>query len=145
MPCEAGWSWGHKPQGDVDVVAGPIRLIGLGSHAEEDFGRPRALYTKVLLDPRATTTVAVAPEDRDRVRLATAPPNDQYAAAGGDPAIRFEGCEPRTDDSRTGEELGTGYAISVMVDSPGCATLEVTPEGGAAMRRRVPFGVPGCG
>lgn len=141
MTCQAGWSWNKEPpRGDDDVTAGPITLINLGGYAASDFSRPRAIYTKVVLEPRATTTLAVAPEDRDRVRLASSPPNDPHAAAGGDPAIRFEGCAPRTDDSREGEELGTGYAIGVMVDSPGEATLEITPEGAATIRRRVSFG-----
>ena len=146
MSCQSGWSW----SGDNDrffaesrphaVVAGPITLFGLMSHGEGDFRRARSIRSKVLLEPHATTTVAVADGDRGWVRLATSPPNDPYAAAGGDSAIRFEGCEPRTDDSRDGEELGTGYAVALMVDRPGCATLEITPEGAAALRRRVPFG-----
>jgi hypothetical protein len=150
MSCQAGWTYNEDKRyfrGDwreQAVVAGPITLLWLNSMQEVDFSRPRAVMTKVLLEPHATTTVAVADADRDWVRLTTQPPNDPYANAGGDPGIRFEGCEPRVDDTREDERHGTGYAVAVMVDRPGCATFEITPEGGAAMRRRVAFGVQDC-
>jgi hypothetical protein len=146
MSCEAGWTYNEDKRyfkgnwREEAVIAGPLTLLQLNTLHDADLSRPRAFRIKVLLEPRSTTTVTVAPEDRDWVRLATQPPNDPYANAGGDPAIRFEGCEPRVDDTRDDELRGTGYAIAVMVDSPGEATLEITPEGAATIRRRVSFG-----
>ena len=147
MPCEAGWTYNEDKRyfkgrwRKEAVIAGPITLLWLNSHGHDDFARARSLYTKVLLEPDATTTVAVADEDRGWVRMTTRPPNDPHATDGGDRGIRFEGCPSRAEFSPV---PGTGYAIAVMVDRPGCATFEITPEGAATMRRRVPFGVS-CG
>ena len=145
MSCGGGWTYPdrryfEKGWREEAITAGPLTLLWLDTYADDDFSRPRALYTKALLKPRATAKLAVAPADRDRIRLTTHPPNDTYAAAGGKAAIRFEGCP-----ARPAPEPGTGYSLAVMVDSPGCATFEVTPKGGETIRRRVRFGVSDCG
>ena len=151
MSCRQGWTFSADKRyftrnwREEAVTAGPIALLWLNSHADGDFGRPRSIYTKVLVEPHRTTTLAVASEDRAHVSLTSHPPNGIDVYVPGDPAIRFEGCPPREDDTRADEEQGTGYAIAVMLDGPRCATFEITPEGGATMRRRARFGVSACG
>ena len=154
LTCANGWTFADRapyrraPRHRHTVTAGPMAVMWLRAHentparrfrARSDGGR-RALHTKVLLEPRRTATLAVAPDDRERIALSTHMFNQDIAYPDGDVAIRFEGCPPRPG----GGHRGTGYAFTLLVGEPGCVTLEITPEGGATMRRRVGFGAEGC-
>ena len=150
MTCNGGFSfggqkfaagWRHRA-----VVAGPIAIMGLRGHEKGDFEarRSRVVYAKALLAPGRTTTLAVAEADRPHVSLSIHIQGVLRTDVEGDAAITFEGCPPRVDDTREGEELGTGYAFTVIVDGPRCASFEITPEGRPTVRRTVGFGVGGC-
>ena len=156
MDCSAGFGFADRPTyrdapEDPDTVhAGPLAILWLRGHARipPDFFRPgpegarRPLHTKVLLAPRRSVTIQIAPQDRERVTLSTQFYNqDVVHAAGEATAVRLEGCPPRPQPE---PHRGTGFAVTVIVAAPGCATFEITPEGEPTMHRTVGFGAKDC-
>jgi hypothetical protein len=141
----------HPYEGAVNVVAGPLALVGAGTLAQRataaEIERVGGYKIPLLLRPNRSAVVSIDPRDRDVARLFYFHANYKRPAFRTLPgAQRFQSCAPRAgaNSKADGSPVTFWSGFFMLKTAPTCVRVKVAIDREPARVRTLRFGTSRC-